>query len=345
MHMADALISPAVGGAIWAASAGLVAYSARKVSTQADDRIIPLMGVSGAFVFAAQMINFGIPGTGSSGHIGGGLLLAALLGPHAAFLVVSSILATQALFFADGGLLALGCNIFNLGVFPCFIAYPLIFRPIMNKAASYRRLLWTSVVAAVMGLELGAFGVVLQTTLSGITELPLGKFVLLMLPIHLAIGIVEGLATAAVLGFVWKARPEILKVAAVKHGGEAAPARSVALALLIASIAVGGALSWFASAHPDGLEWAVERTSGSPEIERSNPVHDGLARLQKKIALLPDYNFKSGDEEDSAGSAEPWPAVSAGTSVSGIVGSVLVLLVAGAVGYVLRFVNLGRSQT
>ena len=186
---------------------------------------------------------------------------------------------------------------------------------------------------------------VLQTTLSGITELPLGKFVLLMMPIHLAIGIVEGVATAAVLWFVWKARPEILRAAVIKHGSEAAPARSVALALLIASISVGGALSWFASAHPDGLEWAVEGTSGSPEIERSSPVHDGLARLQEQTALLPDYNFRSGEEEDSSESAEPWPAVSAGTSVAGIVGSVLVLLVAGAIGYVLRSVNPGRPQT
>ncbi len=78
--------------------------------------MIPLMGVLGAFIFAAQMINFTIPGTGSSGHLGGGMILAILLGPHAAFLVMASVLTVQALFFADGGLLALGCNIWNLGV-------------------------------------------------------------------------------------------------------------------------------------------------------------------------------------------------------------------------------------
>jgi len=124
MHMADALISPAVGGVMLVATAGLTVYSARKLKEEIDDRKIPLMGVLGALVFAAQMINFTIPGTGSSGHLGGAMLLAVLLGPYAAFLTMASILTIQALFFADGGLLALGCNIFNMGFFPCFVAFP-----------------------------------------------------------------------------------------------------------------------------------------------------------------------------------------------------------------------------
>ncbi|HRF10697.1 MAG TPA: energy-coupling factor ABC transporter permease, partial [Candidatus Accumulibacter phosphatis] len=84
MHMADALLSPAVGGTMWAVSAGTIAYCSKKVTDELDERKVPLMGVLGAFLFAAQMINFSIPGTGSSGHLGGGLLLAILLGPHAA---------------------------------------------------------------------------------------------------------------------------------------------------------------------------------------------------------------------------------------------------------------------
>ncbi len=126
MHMADALLSPAVGGAMWAATAAVTVYSSTRVKQSLDEHKVPLMGVLAAFVFAAQMINFTIPATGSSGHLGGGLLLAILLGPHAAFLAIASVLTVQALFFADGGLLALGCNIINLGFFPCFIAYPLI---------------------------------------------------------------------------------------------------------------------------------------------------------------------------------------------------------------------------
>ena len=119
MHMSDALLSPAVGGTLWAAAAATIGYCSRQVRRRMDDYLVPLMGVLGAFVFAAQMINFTIPGTGSSGHLGGGLLLAVLLGPHAAFLVIASVLTVQALFFADGGLLALGSNIINLGFFPC----------------------------------------------------------------------------------------------------------------------------------------------------------------------------------------------------------------------------------
>jgi len=129
MHMSDALISPLVGGGMWVVSTGIIAYCSRRLRETMNDAIVPLMGVLGAFVFAAQMINFTIPGTGSSGHLTGGLLLSILLGPHAAFLVMSSIITVQALLFADGGLLALGCNIFNMAFPACFIAYPLHIPP------------------------------------------------------------------------------------------------------------------------------------------------------------------------------------------------------------------------
>jgi hypothetical protein len=98
-----------------------------------------------------------VPATGSSGHIGGGLLLAILLGPHAAFLTLSSVLTVQALFFADGGLLALGCNIFNLGFFPCFIAYPFIYKKITGNHLIQQKLITGSILAALIGLQLGAF--------------------------------------------------------------------------------------------------------------------------------------------------------------------------------------------
>src|SRR6266702_3207465 len=130
MHMADALLSPAVGGTMWGVTAGAIAFCSKKIRSEMDDRRIPLMGVLGAFIFAAQMINFTIPVTGSSGHLGGGLILSILLGPYAAFLTIASVLVVQAFFFADGGLLALGCNIFNLGFFPAFIVYPLVYKKI-----------------------------------------------------------------------------------------------------------------------------------------------------------------------------------------------------------------------
>ena len=342
MHMADALISPSVGAAMWAASAGLIAYSAKKVAQEGDERKVPLMGVLGAFIFAAQMINFSIPATGSSGHLGGAMILAILLGPYAAFLVMASVLIVQALFFADGGLLALGCNIFNLGFAPAFIAYPLIYRRIAGKNPAPARIMLGATLAAVAGLQLGAFGVVLQTVFSGISELPFGTFVLLMQPIHLAIGIVEGLVTAAVVTFVWKARPGLLTAIERSIPIGKLDMKNVLAGLLAAAVLAGGALSWFASANPDGLEWAMFKASGKEELESGHSVHEAAARIQEKTAFLPDYGFKksgpSHESEKAPGlSVEPsWPAVDSGTSVSGLVGGTLTLAMALVIGLLLR---------
>ncbi|MGE5599237.1 MAG: energy-coupling factor ABC transporter permease, partial [Bacteroidota bacterium] len=187
MHMGDALLSPAVGGAMWAASAGAFAYAAGRLRKGPEESPAPLMGVMGAFVFAAQMLNFTIPGTGSSGHLGGALLLAVLLGSPAAFVTMAAILLVQALFLADGGLLAYGANLFNLGFLPCFAAYPLVYRPIVREDPTRFRLYAGSLLAAAAGLQLGSLGVVIQTSLSGLAGLPIKSFLLLMQPIHLAI--------------------------------------------------------------------------------------------------------------------------------------------------------------
>lgn len=342
MHMADALLSPAVGGIFAAGTIGAIAYSAKKLSGRLDDKLVPLMGVLGAFVFAAQMINFTIPGTGSSGHIGGGMLLAILLGPYPAFLVIASVLVIQAFFFADGGLLALGATIWNLGIYPCFLAYPLIYRPIAGDGKTPLRVITASVLSVVVGLELGAFSVALQTTLSGITELPFGTFVLLMLSIHLPIGIIEGLATAGVVSYFRTLAPGILQdIENRKTLPGEVPSTKVLIVFAVLTVLTGGVLSWFASAYPDGLEWAIERILGKPEVtERHDVIKENLAKVQEKTALFPDYNFpqeaepkdpapNQGEvETDTAATEEeesPWPAVDAGTSVSGLVGSVMVL--------------------
>lgn len=327
MHMADALLSPAVGGTMWAATAATTVYCSTKVRQSLDDRKIPLMGVLAAFVFAAQMINFTIPATGSSGHLGGGLLLAILLGPHAAFLAIASVLTVQALFFADGGLLALGCNIFNLGIFPCFIAYPLIYKKIVGRQPTAGRLMAGSLIAAVIGLQLGAFGVVLQTTLSGISELPFSSFVIMMQPIHLAIGIVEGLVTAGVVSFIWQNRPEILEKAAADLPFGAINIKPVLIGLVLATVLTGGLLSWYASEHPDGLEWSMFKVSGQEELEASTGIHHTLEGVQEKTAFLPDYGFKETAENDSG---------RFGTSVAGLVGGLLVMLIGIVIGLLLR---------
>jgi len=176
MHMADALVSPWVGGAFWVISGALIGHSAKKIAAEKDYSKTPLMGILGAFVFAAQMINFTIPGTGSSGHLGGGLLLTALLGPYRAFITIASVLTIQCFLFADGGILALGCNIFNLGFFPAFIAFPFIYRLTPGNRKSPVTIGFASITAATAGLLMGALSVIFQTLLSGISELPFTTF-------------------------------------------------------------------------------------------------------------------------------------------------------------------------
>jgi cobalt/nickel transport system permease protein len=337
MHMADALISPAVGGTMWAATAGLTVYSARKLKKNLDEHLVPLMGVLGAFIFAAQMINFTIPATGSSGHLGGGMILAILLGPYAAFLVMASVLTIQALFFADGGLLALGCNIFNLGFFPCFIAYPFIYKKMVGGQPTPGRILSGAMVAAILGLQMGAFGVVLETGFSGLSELPFSTFVLLMQPIHLGIGIVEGLVTAAVVSFVWKAHPHTLAVATASAPTPAHSHKPLLIGLALFALATGGVLSWFASTHPDGLEWAIKGVTGKEEVEAPKAgAHGVLAALQEKLAFLPDYDFRKPAGEPEAKKEESWPEVSPGKSLAGVLGAVITLLLVGAIGFGLK---------
>ena len=271
---------------MWAASAGTIAYCSSKVRKEMDDRKVPLMGVLGAFIFAAQMINFTIPATGSSGHLGGGMILAILLGPYAAFLVTASVLTVQALFFADGGLLALGCNIFNLGFFPAFIAYPFIYKKIVGNQPSQAKLMIGAMLASIIGLQLGAFGVVLETVLSGISSLPFATFVTIMQPIHLGIGIVEGLVTASVISFVYKARPEIVTNAPANSATRTTPLRNIVIAFLAVAVLTGGIVSWFASENPDGLEWSIKKVTGREELEADKVgVHGALAAFAEKVCL------------------------------------------------------------
>jgi cobalt/nickel transport system permease protein len=313
---------------MWAATAAATVYCAKRVREESDPAKVPLMGVTGAFIFAAQMVNFSIPGTGSSGHLGGGLILALLLGPEAAFLVMASVLAVQALFFADGGLLALGANIFNLGFFPAFVALPFVYRRIAGEAPARGRVFAASLAAAVVGLQLGALGVVLETVSSGVSELPFAAFLLTMQPIHLAIGIVEGLVTAGVVLFATAAQPDMLARVTERRPLAGVDLRTVLVGLAVAAVVAAGALSWFASADPDGLEWSIEKVTGGPEIEGSADAAANAvsAALQEKTAFMPDYGLPSAAEAGR----------DAGTGLAGIVGAAITLAVAGLVGLTLR---------
>lgn len=330
MHMADALLSPAVGGVMCAVSAAAIGVAVKKQKPQEEQKL-PMMAVTGAFVFAAQMINFTIPGTGSSGHIGGGILLAGILGGPAALLTMAVVLAIQCLIFADGGLLALGCNIFNMGVIPCLIVYPLLFCPLAGRGQRPGRLMVASVLSAVAGLQLGAFGVVLETTASGITALPFSTFVLLMQPIHLAIGLVEGIVTGAVLCYVRKAQPELLEVNTEKTE-RTGSVRKTVLVFAAAAVLLAGGVSLFASDLPDGLEWAMEKTAGTAGLPAEGAVLEGAAQVQETTALMPDY-------------AAPVENETAGGSLAGVVGAAITFVLCGAVGLGVALAKQKSSKT
>ncbi|MGN0319076.1 MAG: energy-coupling factor ABC transporter permease [Lachnospira sp.] len=324
MHMSDALINPAVAGAMFAASALVTGISVKKIRLEEDPKKVPVMGIMGAFVFAAQMINFTIPGTGSSGHLCGGMLLSAILGPYAGFLTMIAVLLIQCLIFADGGLLALGCNVWNMAFYSCFLGGLLIWKFFMKNGASKGKIIYASIIGSLVSLQAGAFSVTLETFASGVTELPFITFVAAMQPIHLAIGLVEGLITAAVLIFIYEARPEILwGIGETCDKSSKLSLKATLVVLASTTVVIGGLLSLVASSNPDGLEWSVERLTGSTEIAVNGSVNEQAGIIQEKTSILPDYSFKNSD-------------TAAGTSLSGIIGAVLVVIVTVGACYAFR---------
>lgn len=262
------------------------------------------------------------------------------------------ILAIQGIFFADGGLMALGANCWNMAFYGCFVGYFLVWRPLMKSrlaassgehAASRRKIILASVLGCVLTLQMGAFSVVLETTFSGITDLPFGAFVLLMQPIHLAIGLVEGLVTAAVLVFVFESRPEMVMDAQTSEGRKGALSVKKTLAVLgVLTLLIGGAFSLLASSNPDGLEWSL---FGNAEAGYSSNMGldeedygiqsgaaDGAQTIQNATAFLPDYAF-AGDEDNALG-----------TTVSGIVGAAMTALLAGLVMFIVNIVRRKKVQ-
>lgn len=326
MHMADSLLSPTVAMSMYAASGVIAAYSIHKLKKEEDFRKkIPTMGVMGAFVFATQMVNFTIPGTGSSGHLCGGLLLSSVLGPYAGFLSMIGVLLIQCLFFADGGLLALGANIWNMSFYGCFIG-SLIWKLIMRKGMSKRKIIVSSVWGSIFTLQLGAFSVTLETLLSGITNLPFTTFVGVMQPIHLVIGAIEGAITASVLCFVFEVRPELLwNPYKSETGNNKLSYKKTLIILTIAFVIIGGTISLLASSNPDGLEWSIQKLTGDTEIEsKEDEIFQTASKVQEVTSFLPDYTFK--DNETAVG-----------TSISGLVGCTITVTFLCAIGYIIKF--------
>lgn len=265
MHLGNSIICPVTGIPMLVAAGAMVVWAFKKAKKDfTKESILPAVALT-SFVFALQMINFSIPTTGSSGHIVGAVLLAALLGPYTGFLAICGILLVQALFFADGGLMALGCNIFNMGILACFAAYPLIYKPLADR----KRPVTGAILASIAALQLGSIAVVIESFISGSTS-NFAMFASLMQSIHFAIGIIEGIFTAAVI--VIANKTAISKKFSYSISG---------LALILA-----GFISQYASTKPDGLEWSLLNMSES-FVEQTQGYFYNLSEIiQAKTAIL-----------------------------------------------------------
>ena len=266
MHLGNGIICPVTGIPMLAIAGAAAIYAYKKATNDfSKDKIFSAAAAAG-LVFALQMINFSIPQTGSSGHIIGGILLSALIGRYAGFLAMCSILIVQAVFFADGGLLALGCNIFNMGVLSCFVAYPLLYKPLAKRSKPVAG----AILASVGALQLGSIAVVLEGALSGsIAMSSVWNFTGLMQMIHLPIGLVEGIVTAAV-------------VVAAKF----ASSKKLSYFLSITAVILAGVISPYASQKPDGLEWSLLNISDSVVMQTQGLLYEFSQTVQAKSAIF-----------------------------------------------------------
>lgn len=292
MHIPDGFLSVVVSIVFWIISAIFIGVALRKTNLELGERQVPLMGVLAAAIFAGQMLNFSVTG-GTSGHLLGAAIAVILLGPWPAVLVMTCVVAVQALLFQDGGILALGANIFNMaivGVFVSYAVYTLLRRLFKNQSWG---LFVSGFLAAWASILLASLSCALQLALSGTS--PANIAVPAMGLIHALIGIGEGLITVGALAVIFAARKDLLQASDVKarnNKGLLISGGLIALALAV--------LSPLASSHPDGLEWVAE------EHGFINAARDSLYNI------FPDYVFPG----------IPDPALA--TIIAGIVGALIV---------------------
>ncbi len=321
MHMANELLSvPVAAGtlAIAAAGLGIICKKAKQVIT--TDKIA-LMGIMGAFVFAAQMVNFQLPAMpGTSGHMVGAVLLAIILGPHAGAIVISSVVIIQCLIFQDGGLLALGCNIINMGIVPSYLGY-FLYKSFTIGPFSNLRTYIGVMLASVIALEVGAILVPIQAALSGVLIVPFSTLLITMLGVHFLVGVVEGLITVAVLGYIQQVRPDIV---GKSLAGKIRLSRKTVLSTLVGfTVITAAGLSLLASGFPDGLEWSyLERPDQhdfKSMISNENSTIAKADDFQTKYSPMPDYSIRTSGLGSLA--AEEADVAAGWTSFAGVIGS------------------------
>jgi len=268
MHIPDGFLSLIMSIICWVITAGVVALAISKTNKALGEKQIPLMGVMAAFIFAAQMINFPVAG-GTSGHLLGGAMAAIVLGPWAGMLVMTSVIAVQALLFQDGGLLVMGANILNMGLATAAVGYGL-YRSAAGRSKSVK--LGVAGVAAWLSVMTGALLTSLQLWLSGTSDLQI--VIPAMLGVHALIGVGEALITVSALGFILQTRPDLLG-----EGSESAKGGRgwvVAGGIIVLAVVL---LSPLASSDPDGLE-RVAMDVGFINSGQSAPY-----------AIIPDYTL------------------------------------------------------
>jgi len=304
MHIPDGFLSTLVSVVLWVVSAIAVAYALRRVGKDLGERQVPLMGVLAAAIFAGQMLNFSVTG-GTSGHLVGAALATILLGPWAAVIVLTSVVSIQALIFQDGGLLALGANLFNMALVGVTVSY-FVYTSLQKLARGRSWGIFAGGFAAAwLSVVVASLACALELAISGTS--PANISVPAMGGIHMLIGIGEGLITAGALAFLYAARRDLFRVGeATPKGGAAVWTFGLGIAILLA------VLSPLASAHPDGLEWVAEQ-KGFLDIARG-PLYE----------IIPDYTFPGISNTALA------------TIVAGILGTLLVFGVALAVAFIQR---------
>jgi cobalt/nickel transport system permease protein len=216
MHIPDGFLSPEVAAGTAVVAAGAVAVGLRRAGSQLDDRVVPLLGVTGAFVFAAQMLNFPVAG-GTSGHFLGATLAAVLLGPWVACLVMAVVIATQALAFADGGVTALGVNVVNMGLLGALLAGLLLQAGLRVLPRTRAAFLGLVAVVSWLAVMAGAAATSAELALSGLV--PLGTVLPAMLGVHAVIAVGEAVITTVAVGAVCSARPDLIALARFKAPG------------------------------------------------------------------------------------------------------------------------------
>jgi len=269
MHIPDGFLSVLVSIFFWILSVLLISLVLRRVGSDLGERQVPLMGVLAAAIFAAQILNFTVVG-GTSGHLLGAALAAILVGPWAAVVVLSCVVAVQALLFQDGGLLVLGANLFNMAIVSVAVAH-MVYRSILKLSGGRRWGIFAgSFLAAWASIFLSALSAGLQLALSGTS--PANIAIPTMGGIHALIGTGEGLITLGALAFLGSVRPDLLQTDPATSSG----ARAIWLGGLLISLVLA-VVSPLASRYPDGLEWVAQQ--------------QGFLHLQREplYRLVPEY--------------------------------------------------------